>query len=60
VLVSRETAAAGRERDVAARESAAAAKEQALADASSKLDAERVAFNAKVASFQDLAAKMRG
>lgn len=59
VLVSRETAAAGRERDVAARESAAAAKEQALADAADKLAVERTAFNAKVASFQDMAARMK-
>ncbi len=60
VLVLRETAVAGRERDVDAREYAAAAKEQALADAADKLAVERAAFNAKVASFQDMVTRMRG
>ncbi len=48
-----------RERNVGVREAAATDKEQALAADVAKLDAERTSFNAKVASFQDLAAKIK-
>lgn len=58
-LLARETAAASRERAVKLRETAAAAKDQSLAEAAAKLDAERDAFNAKVAAFQSMAAQMK-
>jgi colicin import membrane protein len=57
--LAREIAVTSRERAVKLRESAAAAKDQSLAEAAAKLDAERDAFNAKVAAFQSLAAQMK-
>jgi hypothetical protein len=58
-LLARGTALANRERAVLLREAQAAVKEQSLADAAAKLDAERNAFNAKVAAFQSMASQMQ-
>ena len=58
-LLARETAVASRERAVKLRETAADTKDQSLAEAAAKLDAERDAFNAKVAAFQSMAAQMK-
>lgn len=47
------------ERNVGAREAAVTDKEQTLAADVAKLDAEKTAFNAKVAAFQSMAAQMK-
>lgn len=57
--LARETAVASRERAAKLRETAAATKDQSLSEAAAKLDAERNAFNAKVAAFQSMASQMK-
>jgi hypothetical protein len=58
-LLERGAAVVDRERAVLLREAQAAVKEQYLADAAAKLEAERNAFNAKVAAFQSMASQMQ-
>jgi hypothetical protein len=58
-LLARGTALSSRERAVLLREAQAAVKEQSLTDAAAKLEAERNAFNAKVAAFQSMASQMQ-
>jgi len=58
-VARRETAVATRERNAEAREVAVAASEERVIAAIAVLDAERTAFNVKVASFQSMAAQMK-